>query len=270
MKNQNIKAVVAGACGRMGTAVIETLRAAEGIELVGALELREHPCVGQVAGDRPGADAGEIRIASTHESLPAKFDVFIDFTAPAGTLDNLEFCARTGTPSVIGTTGFTDKQREALTGYAGTVPIVFSPNMSIGVNLLFKLAGIAAASLGNTYDAEIVEVHHKLKKDAPSGTALRLAETVAGAFGRDLDENAVYSRHGMIGDRSELEIGIQAVRAGDIVGEHTLLFAGPGERIELTHRAHSRDNFARGAIRAALWVVGRKPGLYSMADVLGL
>jgi 4-hydroxy-tetrahydrodipicolinate reductase len=182
----------------------------------------------------------------------------------------MEFCAGRGIPVVVGTTGLNEEQKEALTMFANRAPTVFSPNMSVGVNLLFKLAATAATILGNEYDAEIVETHHRNKKDAPSGTALRLAETIAEALGRKLDEQAVYARHGMIGERSRSEIGIQTLRAGDIVGEHTLLLAGPGERIELTHRAHSRENFARGAVRAALWIADKEPGLYSMADVLGL
>lgn len=270
MGNQKIRAVVAGACGRMGTAVIEVLASTGGIELAGALEHEDHPCIGQDAGR--GSKTGDkgVRIVSDYSSLPAPFDVLIDFTGPAGTLRNMEFCAETKTPVVVGTTGLSEEQKEAMVMYAGRTPAVFSPNMSVGVNLLFKLAATAASALGNAYNAEIVETHHRLKKDAPSGTAIRLAESVAEALGRNLAENAVYARHGMIGERSDSEIGIQTVRAGDIVGEHTLLFAGPGERIELTHRAHSRENFALGAVRAALWVIGKKPGLYSMADVLGI
>jgi 4-hydroxy-tetrahydrodipicolinate reductase len=185
-------------------------------------------------------------------------------------VENLGFCVENGIPAVVGTTGLSGEQKETLTGMAGRIPIVFAPNMSIGVNLLFKLAAIAAGALGESYNAEIVEAHHRMKKDAPSGTAIRLAEAVAEARDLSLDDNAVYARHGMIGERGMKEIGIQTVRAGDIVGEHTLILAGPGERIELTHRAHSRDNFARGAVRAARWVIGREPGLYSMGDVLGL
>jgi 4-hydroxy-tetrahydrodipicolinate reductase len=270
MGNINIKAVVAGACGRMGNAIIEVLESTEGIELAGALEHEGHPLIGQEIG-RPskGGERG-VEIVSDFNSLPASLDVLIDFTGPAGTMRNTEFCAETGTPAVVGTTGLSEEEKEALIVYAGRTPVVFSPNMSVGVNLLFKLAATAASTLGSTYDVEIVETHHRLKKDAPSGTAIRLAESVADALGRDLTEDAVYSRHGMIGERTDSEIGIQTVRAGDIVGEHTLLFAGPGERIELTHRAHSRNNFALGAVRAAQWVIGKKPGLYSMADVLGI
>lgn len=260
-----IKAAVAGACGRMGNAIIQAISSTDGIELAGALEYPEHPLLGQEIS-LPGIPS--VTITSGPGSISAGTDVLIDFTTPAGSLSNLEACAELGICAVVGTTGLGEEQKEALHMFALRTPTVFSPNMSVGVNLLFRLAATAAAALGDDYDVEIVEAHHRMKKDAPSGTALGLAEAVAKALGRDLADNAVYARHGMIGERSPGEIGIQTIRAGDIVGEHTLLLAGPGERIELTHRAHSRDNFARGAVRAALWIVGREPGLYSMADVL--
>jgi len=251
----------------MGTAIIQAIGSAEGIELSGALEHTGHPLLGQSI-DLPGGSS--VGITSGPESVAGRTDVLIDFTTPEGSLSNLEVCAELGLPAVIGTTGLTGEQKEALHMYALRAPTIFSPNMSLGVNLLFKLVATAAAALGDDYDVEIIEAHHRLKKDAPSGTALALAEVASATLGRNLTEKAVYARHGLIGERSPGEIGIQTVRGGDIVGEHTVLFAGPGERIELTHRAHSRDNFARGAVRAALWVVGREPGLYTMADVLGL
>ena len=264
-----IKVAVAGACGRMGNAIIQAIGSTDGVQLGGALEHEEHPCLGQKvsAQDLP---AGGVPITSGIESVSSDVEVLIDFTTPEGSLRNLEVCAEVGLPSVIGTTGLGEEHKEALGMFALRTPTVFSPNMSVGVNVLFRLAAMAATALGDDYDVEIVEAHHRMKKDAPSGTALSLAEVVAQALGRNLADNAVYSRQGMIGERTTDEIGIQTIRAGDIVGEHTLLLAGPGERIELTHRAHSRDNFARGAIRAALWVVGKEPGMYSMADVLGL
>jgi len=265
-----IRAVVAGACGRMGTAIIQTLDSTEGIELAGTIEREGHPCFEREKNLKATVGEKGISIVRDHVSLPPQFDVFIDFTTPEGTLENTGYCADNQIPMVVGTTGLTGKQEETLTVFAKRIPVVFAPNMSVGVNLLFKLAATAASVLGNAYDAEIVEAHHRLKKDAPSGTAIRLAESVAEARGQNLPEKAVYARHGMIGERTESEIGIQTLRAGDIVGEHTLLLAGPGERIELTHRAHSRDNFARGAVRAAQWVIAREPGLYSMADVLGI
>ena len=262
-----IRAVVAGACGRMGTAIIQAIGSTDGIELAGALEHQEHPLLGQELS-LPGITP--VKLTYGPGSISAGMDVLIDFTTPEGSLSNLEACAELGIPVVIGTTGMKEEQKEALYMFSLRTPTVFSPNMSIGVNLLFRLAATAAAALGDDYDVEIVEAHHRMKKDAPSGTAIGLAEAVAEALGRDLADKAVYARHGMIGERSAGEIGIQTIRAGDIVGEHTLLLAGPGERIELTHRAHSRDNFARGAIRASLWIVDKEPGQYSMADVLGL
>ena len=262
-----IRAAVAGACGRMGTAIISTIAATEGVELAGVLEHAEHPRIGQSI-DLAGIPS--VTITSGVESVAGKVDVLIDFTNPQASLSNLETCAELDICAVIGTTGLGEEQKEALRMFALRTPTVFSPNMSVGVNLLFKLASTAAAALGDEYDAEIVETHHRMKKDAPSGTAMGLAEAVASALGRNLTDKAVYARHGMIGERSADEIGIQTVRAGDIIGEHTLLLAGPGERLELTHRAHSRDNFARGAVRAALWIVGKDPGMYSMADVLGI
>jgi 4-hydroxy-tetrahydrodipicolinate reductase len=265
--NLMIKAAVAGACGRMGNTIIQAIASTDNIELAGALEHQEHPLLGQEI-TLPGVPS--IAITSGPGSLSTGVDVLIDFTTPDGSLSNLEACAELGICAVIGTTGFGEEHKEALHMFALRTPTVFSPNMSVGVNLLFRLAATAAAALGDEYDVEIIETHHRMKKDAPSGTALGLAEVVAEALGRNLADNAVYARHGMIGERSSGEIGIQTIRAGDIVGEHTLLLAGPGERIELTHRAHSRDNFARGAVRAALWVVDKEPGLYSMADVLGL
>jgi len=261
-----IRAAVAGACGRMGNTIIQAIGSTDGIELAGALEHQGHPQLGQVCS-LPGSSP--VAITSGPESISG-VDVLIDFTTPEGSLSNLEACAELGIGAVIGTTGLGEEQKEALHMFALRTPTVFSPNMSVGVNLLFRLAATAAAALGDDYDVEIVEAHHRMKKDAPSGTALGLAEVVAEALGRNLADSAVYARHGMIGERPAGEIGIQTIRAGDIVGEHTLLLAGPGERIELTHRAHSRDNFARGAVRAAVWVVGKEPGLYSMADVLGI
>lgn len=265
-----IRAVVAGTFGRMGTAIIGVIDSTPGIELIGALEREGHPGLGQELL-RPGTPGAKpVQVTSRFDELPSDVNVLIDFTAPEATLRNLETCAETGICAVIGTTGFTGEQKEALTMFAGRTPTVFAPNMSVGVNMLFKLAATAAAALGDDYDVEIIEAHHRMKKDAPSGTALRLAEVVAEALDRDLEKQAVYARQGMIGERTTEEIGIQTVRAGDIVGEHTLLLAGPGERIELTHRAHSRDNFALGAVRAAMWVADKEPGLYGMADVLGL
>jgi 4-hydroxy-tetrahydrodipicolinate reductase len=194
----------------------------------------------------------------------------IDFTSHVGVPATIAVVAKAGKALVIGTTGLTRDEQAALDKAAVRVPIVYAPNMSVGVNLLFRLVGQVAKTLGSGYDVEIVEAHHNQKKDAPSGTARKLAENIAAALGRDLEHDGVYGREGIVGARGPNEIGVHAVRAGDIVGEHTVIYAGPGERIEITHRAHSRDTFARGALRAAKRVVGKPPKLYSMLDVLGL
>ena len=265
-----IKATVSGAAGRMGRAIIGAMHTADGISLIGALERKGHPALGQDAGRLAGKDDLGIPLVSEIAPLLKEADVLIDFTAPDAALQSVEACAKADTPAVVGTTGLSSDQVTSMTLFSRTIPVVLAPNMSVGVNLLFKLAETAARSLGDGYDVEIIEAHHRLKKDAPSGTAMRLAEVVAGALGRDLDQTACYSRRGIIGERGKDEIGIQTIRAGDIVGEHTLILAGSGERLELTHRAHNRDNFALGAIRAARWVVNQPAGLYTMADVLGL
>jgi 4-hydroxy-tetrahydrodipicolinate reductase len=197
-------------------------------------------------------------------------DVLIDFTAPQATLENLRAAVSQKLAMVIGTTGITGDMLEEAEALAGKIKCVLAPNMSVGVNVMFKIAGEMARILGNDYDMEILEVHHRQKKDAPSGTAIRLAQTMADTVGRDLEEVAVYERKGIIGKRTDEEIGIQTWRAGDITGEHTVMFGGIGERLELIHRAHNRDNFARGAVRASVWVMTQAEGLYDMQDVLGL
>ena len=203
-------------------------------------------------------------------SLEADSDVLIDFSLPAGTLGVIDACIARKTPMIIGTTGIDEAGVKKIEAVAKMVPVVFAPNMSVGVNLLFKVAGEVAKALGDDYDVEIVETHHRFKKDAPSGTALGLARSIADALGRDLSTDAVYGREGAVGERTKREIGIHAVRGGDVVGDHVITFAGLGERIELTHRAHSRETFVRGALRAAKWIRGKKAGLYSMREVLGI
>ncbi len=265
-----IDVVVSGAAGRMGRAIVAAVAAQEGVRVSGAVEREGHSAIGQDAGQLAGLPSSGILVTSDLLPLLDTARVLIEFTAPESTLAHLEACARRKVAAVVGTTGLNSNQTLDLEAFASQTPVVFAPNMSVGVNLLFKLAAQAAAVLGEDYDAEIVEAHHRMKKDAPSGTALKLAQMVAEARGRSLDASAVYARKGLIGERTRTEIGIQTVRAGDIVGEHTLILAAPGERLELIHRATSRDNFARGAVRAALWVAGKAPGLYSMQDVLGL
>lgn len=267
-----IKAVVTGAAGRMGSRIINVLSTSEGVRLSGAVERKGHPLVGQDSCGPAGLAAGGV-LTVISDDLAAALkigDVLIDFTMPEASLSHIKTCAEMGKPLVVGSTGFSAQQLSEISTYAQKVPCVLSPNMSIGVNLCFKILAEVAKTIGEDYDMEIVEAHHRMKKDAPSGTAMKMAQVIAQAVNRNLDEVGVYSRKGMIGERSRKEIGIQTLRAGDIVGEHTVLFAGKGERIEITHRAHSRDTFAAGAVRAAKWVVGKKPGLYDMQDVLGL
>ena len=267
-----IKAVVTGAAGRMGSRIINVLSTSEGIRLSGAVERKGHPQLNQDACGPAGiASSGVLTLIT--DDLPGSLkagDVLIDFTHPEASMEHFRVCAEMGKPLVIGSTGFSADQMAEIGRYVQKVPCVLSPNMSIGVNLCFKVLAEIAAIIGEDYDMEIVEAHHRMKKDAPSGTAVKMAQVLARAVNRSLDEVGVYARKGMIGERTKKEIGIQTLRGGDIVGEHTVMFAGKGERIEITHRAHSRDTFAAGAVRAAKWVVGKKPALYDMQDVLGL
>jgi len=265
------RVIVAGAAGRMGQRICHMVRQQQGLELVAAFEAPGSPAIGRDLGEVAGLGNLGIRIAGSPAEVIDCGDVLIDFTHHAATMGFARLAAEKGRAMVIGTTGLSAEELAELRRLADSgFACVQSPNMAVGVNLLFKLVEKTAAVLGDAYDVEIVESHHRLKKDAPSGTALKLAEMAAGALGRDLRECGVYARHGLIGARTDKEIGIQTLRAGDIVGEHTVYFAGAGERLELTHRAHSRDNFARGAALAAAWVAGRSKGLYSMFDVLGL
>jgi len=265
-----INVIVAGAAGRMGSRLVALIKESTALTLAGAIEGKAHQAGGQDAGEAAGV--GKIGIAITHDltALLEQGEVVIDFSAPEATLDHLRAVAIRRRAMVIGTTGFNAAQFEELTSLARQVPCVFSPNMSVGVNVMYKVIREMARALGDDYDIEVIEAHHRLKKDAPSGTALKMAEVLAQAVNRDLKEVGVFARKGLIGERNKQEIGIQAVRAGDIVGDHTILFGGMGERIEVTHRATSRDTFARGALRAAHWIVKQPPGLYDMMDVLGL
>ncbi len=263
--------VVAGAAGRMGKRLIGLVSAQDGARVVGALEYSEHPFLGRDAGEVAGIGRLDVPLVGSFAGLSgSKADVMIDFTAPQATLANLEWAQAESVAMVIGTTGMSEAEREQIRLAAKKIPVVFAPNMSVGVNVLFKLAAEVAGIFGDDFDVEILEAHHRLKKDAPSGTAVRLGEIVADTLGRDYPQDAVFTREGFTGERTRREIGMQTLRAGDIVGEHTVMFGGMGERVELIHRAHSRDNFAAGAVRAALWLEGRDPGLYDMQDVLGL
>ena len=262
-----IHVVISGAAGRMGRTLVRLTHEAMDLELVGAVEATGHTQIKCDAGVLAGV--GEIKIP-VQGALPEKFDVCVDFSLPEGSLGRIEECAARGTPCVVGTTGFKPEQRARIKKAAEKAAVVLSPNMSVGVNVLFHAAAELARTLGEDYDIEIVEAHHRFKKDAPSGTAIKIAEEIAKATGRSLSEAAVHGRGPGHPPRQHGEIGIHAIRGGDIVGEHIIYYTALGERLELKHVAHSRDTFARGALRAARWVADRGPGLYSMADVLGL
>lgn len=264
-----IRIAVAGSTGRMGRALIEAVLAAPDLKLHAALEQSGHPQLGRNAGELVGTRS-EVTITDDITAALTGSDVLIDFTRPAGTLAHLEMCRRNGTRIVIGTTGFEAPQKAAIVAAGREIAIVFAPNMSVGVNVMLKLLSVAAAALRDAYDVEIVEAHHRHKIDAPSGTALRMGEVVAQAQGRTLDECAVYDRHGVSGERQAGTIGFAAVRGGDLVGDHTALFAGAGERLEITHRASSRANYAQGALRAARFVMTQPCGVFDMQDVLSL
>lgn len=261
--------IVCGAAGRMGRTLIQLIAAGTDELLVGAIEAPGHPAVGSDAGSLAGGGVLGVPITDAYEAVAAADTVALDFTAPEPALAHLEIAARTGAAIVIGSTGFDAAQQRRLEELAVRTRTVLSPNMSVGIAVLQRLVRDAARALATDFDPEIVEIHHRLKVDAPSGTALALARTVADACGRSLDKDAVFGRQGVLGRRRPEEIGVMALRGGDVVGDHTVIFAGLGERIELTHRAQSRECLARGAIRAAHWLISQPPGRYSMADVLG-
>lgn len=252
----------------MGRSLIEACHGTAGLKLAVAVERQGSPALGSDAGELAGI--GRLGVAVSDTLVPEAFDVLVDFTRPEVTMANLAVCQRAGKKMVIGTTGFTAEQRPFLEKAGKEIALVVAPNMSVGVNLCFKLLETAARVLGDEVDIEIVEAHHRHKVDAPSGTALRMGEVVAQALGRDLKQCAVYGREGNTGERDRKTIGFATVRAGDIVGDHTVLFAGIGERVEITHKASSRMTFANGAMRAAQWLADRKQGLFDMQDVLGL
>ncbi len=264
-----IKVAVVGVCGRMGMSVASLAGADEDIELVGATEVPGHVSIGRDLGDLiEGAGPG-VSVSDSIEVAARAADVIIDFTVPEATLAHAEYLVRNEKSMVIGTTGFTSEQRGKLLRLLERIPCVFSPNMSVGVNVLFEISRQVASHLGESYDAEIFETHHRAKADSPSGTAIALAEAVATGLGSELKDVARYERHGRIGARKRGEIGVQTLRGGDVVGDHTVMFLGDGERVELTHKATSRDNFSSGALRAAKWIPGKSPGVYAMRDVLG-
>ena len=265
-----VKIAVIGATGRMGKVLVEAVQLADSAQMGAAIVPPDSSLLGADIGEVVGLGKLGLTIAGALDEVVDDFDVLIDFTTPELTMTNLDFCRRTGKGIVIGTTGLSEEQKERLNQAAADIPIVFAPNMSVGVNLALKLLKIAAEVLGDDADIEIIEAHHRYKKEAPSGTALRMGEAVAEALGRDLKSCAVYGREGITGERSRETIGFATVRAGDVVGDHTVLFASEGERLEITHKASSRMTFAKGAVRAATWLKGRECGLFDMRDVLNL
>ncbi|MCI0653140.1 MAG: 4-hydroxy-tetrahydrodipicolinate reductase [Methylococcaceae bacterium] len=261
---------IVGAAGRMGHCLIRACRETEGFRLSAAVEHPDSASIGQDAGAQAGLAPIGVPVTSDVSAVLDDFDVLIDFSRPEPAIRHLEICRRAGKRSVIGTTGFSPEQRVQIKSASESIAIVLAPNMSVGVNLSLKLLQVAAKVMGSYTDIEVIEAHHRHKVDAPSGTALRMGEVIAEALGRDLNECAIYGREGHTGERQRKTIGFSTIRAGDIVGEHTVLFADEGERVEISHKASSRMTFANGAMRAAAWIVGRASGLYDMQDVLGL
>jgi len=263
------KIAIAGSAGRMGRTLLEAVTQADGMQLSAALEHNESPFLDKDAGELIGSTNG-IRITGDIAAALKDCDQIIDFTRPEGTLAHLEVCRQLGVKMIIGTTGLSVEEKEQLKAASEEIAIVFAPNMSVGVNVTFKLLEIAAKVLNQGYDIEIIEAHHRHKIDAPSGTALRMGEVIADGLGRDLKKVAIYGREGVTGERQDETIGFSTIRAGDIVGEHTAMFAGAGERVEITHKASSRMTFAMGAVRAVRFLQDKSKGLFDMQDVLSL
>ncbi len=263
----NPKLIINGAAGRMGRLILTSAIDAHKFDIIAAIEKKNHPHAGKDVGLLAGTGPVNIKLSCQY---PPNADVLIDFSVPEAAEISLEYCLKNTTALVLGTTGLTDKQLQSLQAASGSIGIVQASNMSLGMNLLFKLVGEVASTLGEDYDIEIIEQHHRFKKDAPSGSALTLAKNIAAATGRSWPDCAVYGRRGKEALRDKNTIGIHAVRAGDIAGMHSVIFSTLGETVTLSHTAHSRDTFVRGALRAAEWLIGKKPGLYSMADVLGI
>ena len=260
---------IAGASGRMGRTLIEAVLCSGDAKLAAALEITGSPHLGKDAGELMGAPCG-VKITDDIEHALKGCDALIDFTRPEGTLHYVSVCRRLGVKTVIGTTGFNEAGKKAIADASQDVAIAMAPNFSVGVNVTFKLLELAAKSLGKGYDIEVIEAHHRLKVDAPSGTALHMGEVVAAALGRDLQDCALYGREGVTGERKDDTIAFSTIRGGDLVGDHTVMFIGMGERVEITHRSSNRMNYATGALRAAQWVMSKPGGLYDMFDVLGL
>ncbi|MBW8186340.1 MULTISPECIES: 4-hydroxy-tetrahydrodipicolinate reductase [Shewanella] len=268
--SEKVRVAITGGSGRMGRTLIEAARQQPMIYLGAVIERAGSTLIGVDAGELAGVGSMNVPITDSLDLAVDDFDVLIDFTSPEASLVHTDWCAKHGKAIVIGTTGFNHSQKEQISAYAEKTPVVMAPNMAVGVNLLWKLLEVAAEVMGDYTDIEIIEGHHRYKKDAPSGTALKMGEVIAETLGRDLDKCAVYGREGITGERDRQTIGFSTIRAGDIVGEHTALFADIGERIEITHKASSRMTFANGAMRAASWLVEQDAGLYDMQQVLGL
>lgn len=265
-----LRIAITGAAGRMGKTLIEACQQADDCKLSAAIERPGISLIGADAGELSGVGSLDVQLVDDITSVVNDFDVLIDFTSIESTLHNLQVCKDNKKHIIIGTTGFSDEQKALIREVAQHTAVVFAPNMSVGVNLCLKLLEMAASVLNEDYDIEVIEAHHRHKVDAPSGTALRMGEVVAQTLGRDLKDCAVYGREGHTGPRDPKTIGFETIRAGDVVGEHTVMFATEGERVEITHKASSRMTFAKGAIRAARWLKGKDKGLYDMRDVLGL
>lgn len=265
-----MRIAVIGAAGRMGKTLIEAIELSENAKLTAATVLPDSTLIGADAGEVAGVGKLGVALAGDLTAVVDDFDILIDFTSPETTMQNLDFCVEYGKKIVIGTTGLNEEQKARLAAASEKTAVMFAPNMSVGVNLCFKVLDLVARTLGDDYDVEVIETHHRHKVDSPSGTALRLGEVVADALGRDLNECAVYGREGQVGARTRKEIGFETIRAGDVVGDHTVLFANEGERIEITHKASSRMTFAKGAVRAAEWLSAKETGQFDMQDVLSL
>jgi 4-hydroxy-tetrahydrodipicolinate reductase len=265
-----VRVAVVGASGRMGLCLLKAALAAENAELTVAVSRADSLAIGKDAGELAGVSAAGIQVCDDLAALTDKFDVLIDFTRPDASMNYIDICRQAGKKVVIGTTGYSDAQKAAIAEAAKDVAIVIAPNFSVGVNLSLKLLEMTARVMGDYTDIEVIEAHHRHKVDAPSGTALRMGEVVAAALGRDLKDCAIYGREGDTGARDRKTIGFSTIRAGDIVGEHTVMFADEGERVEITHKATSRMTFANGAVRAAAWLADKQNGLFDMQDVLGL
>jgi 4-hydroxy-tetrahydrodipicolinate reductase len=261
---------VTGVAGRMGRTLVELLQNTPDLTLTAATEHQKHPWIGQKIATVMNIAVEDMIVHDSLQTLITDFDILIDFTTPLATIDNVHHCCTAGRPMVIGTTGFTTQQRHIIENAATQIAIVMAPNMSVGVNLCFGLLALAAQIIGDEADIEIIEAHHRHKVDAPSGTALQMGEVIAKTLGRNLEDVALYGRQGQIGPRQSKTIGFETIRAGDVIGDHTVWFATEGERIEITHKASSRTTFAYGALRAARWLADHQSGLFTMQDVLGL